>query len=108
MFVMPKRYLIESDEGFSVQVLGRGQLLYREGDREMKIESELLSGATFLVVYSKFIHSWEPPHENEAIDDVSRRRIIINIMNAFASQDLLIRVEPPPWWPSDSIASRMD
>jgi Immunity protein 74 len=90
----------KATRAFPVQVLGRGQFLYREGGREMKIESELLSGATFLVVYSKFIRRWEPPHENEAIDDGTRERIIRNIMNAFASQDLLIRVEPPPWWPT--------
>ncbi len=97
MFKMPKKYLIESDEGFSVQVIEGGQLLYRERDRTMNIESERLVGATLLAVYSRSITRWNPPHENELLDESERRSIMHNILNAFASQGFSIRMEPPPW-----------
>jgi hypothetical protein len=42
MFTIPRNNVIESDEGFSVEVLGRTGLLYTEGARSLQIDSEIL------------------------------------------------------------------
>jgi hypothetical protein len=107
MFTMSKKYAIRSDEGFSVEVIGRGQLLYREEARSMKIESEFLTGRVLLVVYTDSIVRWEAPYENDRVDDATRRRVIANITNAFASQDYVIRLQPPPWWPARPVSSAL-
>lgn len=52
-----RRGRIISDEGFSVGVLDRGRLAYREHRREMTIAGELLTRG--FVVYLSSIGPWE-------------------------------------------------
>lgn len=75
--------VIECDEGFSVQVLGRAGLLYREGERQLYIRSELLLGPTAQVIYTRSIKAWEPPFQQEDIDASKKEQIIDNIRRAF-------------------------
>lgn len=42
MFTIPKVNVIESDEGFSVEVLWPDGILYKEGGKNLHIESELV------------------------------------------------------------------
>ncbi|MBP6789495.1 MAG: DUF2002 family protein [Candidatus Promineofilum sp.] len=75
--------VIECDEGFSVQVLGRAGLLYREGERHLYINSELLMGPTAQVIYTNSIKAWGPPFEQEQIDAAKKAQIIDNVRRAF-------------------------
>jgi Immunity protein 74 len=83
VFFIPRVNIIESDEGFSVEVLGRTGLCYREGDRSLKVDSEVLMGPTGMVIDASSIRAWTPPHENERIDDARRKQIVENIQAAF-------------------------
>jgi hypothetical protein len=86
MFRVPRVNVIESDEGFSVEVLGRTGLLYKEGPKSMNIDSEVLASPGGIAVIKKSIRAWDPPYENEIIDDIKRKTIIENIRRAFQSQ----------------------
>lgn len=75
--------VIECDEGFSVQVIGRGGLLYCEGERQLHVDSELLMGPTAQVIYTKSIKAWEPPFRQDELDASKKEQIVNNIRRAF-------------------------
>lgn len=77
--------VIESDEGFSVAVLGRVGLLYREGQRSLHIDAEVNS-STEIALFKESIRAWDPPNDGEIIDDKKRDQIVENIRRAFLSQ----------------------
>lgn len=83
MFKIPKVNVIESDSGFSVEVLGRTGMLYCEHGRKMKIDSEVLMGTKAMVIYIYSISKWLSPHEAELVDENTRQHIINNIRDAF-------------------------
>jgi hypothetical protein len=92
MFTSPRPNLYESSEGFSVEVLGRTGLRYREADREMFVDSAVLTGSSGLAVYKDTIQRWEPPYDNAPVTDSDRDRILNNIRDAFRSQGFEIDV----------------
>ena len=92
MFTSPRPNLYESSEGFSVEVLGRTGLYYRETNRQMFVDSEVLPGPAGMAVYRDTITKWEPPHEAVVVDAVERERILRNIQEAFRSQGFEIHV----------------
>jgi hypothetical protein len=83
MFKIPRVNVIESDEDFSVEVLGRMGVLYIEGFMNLLIDSEMLASSSGLVIYKNSISSWKPPFENEIIDENKRSAIVDNIRRAF-------------------------
>jgi hypothetical protein len=84
--------LYESSDGFSVEVLGRTGLCYREAGRQMFVDSEVLTGPSSIAVYKDTIRKWDPPHDNVPVTDSDRGRILNNIREAFRSQDFEIDV----------------
>jgi hypothetical protein len=94
MFFVPRVNVVASDTGFSVEVLGRTGLCYREGDWSLKLDSEILMGSTGMVIDASSIRSWDPPHEVELIDDVRRKQIVENIRAAFRFRGFEIEVDP--------------
>jgi hypothetical protein len=92
MFFIPRVNVIESDTGFSVEVLGRTGLCYREGDRSLKVDSEVLMGPTGMVIDASSIRAWAPPHERELIEDARRKQIVENIQAAFRFRGFEIEV----------------
>jgi hypothetical protein len=92
MFTEPRVNVIESDEGFSVQVLGRTGLLYSEGIKSVHIDSEVLLGPSGLIVFKDSFRLWNSPFENEPIDEGKRKAIIENIRRAFRFQGFEIQV----------------
>lgn len=90
MFSIPRVNVIESDEGFSVEVLGRTGLRYTEGERTLFVDSEVLMGPSGLAVFSDSISRWESPEDQE-ISDEEKRRILDNIRRAFRFRGLEIK-----------------
>lgn len=86
MFKVPKVNVIESDEGFSIEVLGRTGLRYTQGDKTLFVDSEIQAfGSPISLVISKSsIRSWDTPYDRELIDDATRDIIVDNIRRAFA------------------------
>jgi hypothetical protein len=92
MFKIPRENVIESDEGFSVEVLGRTGVLYSQGEKTLKVDSEVLAGPSGLVIYTDSIVRWASPHESEPFDETTRRVVIENIRKAFRFRGLEIQV----------------
>jgi len=92
MFFIPRVNVIESDEGFSIEVLGRGGLLYIEDTKSLIVESELATGPSGLIVYSESIKTWSSPWTGDLIDKGDRARIIENIRSAFRFREIEIDV----------------
>jgi hypothetical protein len=92
MFTTPRPNLFESSDGFSVEVLGRTGLRYREGNRTLFVDSEVLSGAAGIAVYRDTIARWEAPHDADTVDQADRERILNNIREAFRFQGFEIQV----------------
>ena len=92
MFKIPRVNVIESDEGFRVEILGRTGLLYTEGIKSLLIDSEVLAGPSGLVIYKKSIRNWRPPYDKESIDDSKRDTMIENIRHAFRFRGFEISV----------------
>lgn len=81
MLRSPRVNVVESDEGFSVEVLGRTGILYREGDHVMFVDSEVLARSG-IAVWRNRIKNWREPYQDETIDESKRVQIIENIRRA--------------------------
>ena len=92
MYTRPRLTLIKSDEGYSVEVLGRTGILYAEGKKRLLVDSEFLVGPSGLAIYSDSINVWEPPFENEVIDVTKKECIVENIRRAFRYDGFEIHV----------------
>lgn len=79
---------IYSDEGFSVGILDKTSLLYREGGKKMTVGGELLMRG--FVVYRASIGPW---NDGEPIDDTKKHQIISNITRALESQGIFVDLD---------------
>ncbi len=74
---------------FKLKITGRAGLIYEEGDRLMRIDSEMLTGPKYdMVIYGGSIQSWEPPHENELLSAEDVDRIKSNIRTDLAKHKI--------------------
>jgi hypothetical protein len=89
MFAMPRVNLIQSDEGFSVEVLGQTGISYLEGNRVLFVDAEVLSGPAGLIVYSSSITKWEDGNE---VGEAKHAQIIDNIRRAFQFRGIEIQI----------------
>ena len=77
MFHIPRANVIESDTGFSVEILGRTGIEYRESDKVLFIESEILmTDLPTVAIWKDHIRAWQPPHGNEQISEGMRTEIL--------------------------------
>jgi hypothetical protein len=91
--IIPNPNIIESDEGFSVRVLGQTGLRYTQGDKTLRVNSEVLATRNpSLAISPSSIQHWDPPHDGELIDEATRNLIVDNIRRAFASrgEDIIV------------------
>ena len=92
MFTSQGPNLYNSSDGFSVEVLGRTGLRCGQANRQMFVDSEVLTGPSGMAVYKDTIQKWDPPYENVSVLDSDRDRILNNIREAFRSQGFEINV----------------
>jgi hypothetical protein len=92
MFSIPRVNVVESDAGFSVEVLGRVGLCYREGERSLHVDSEVLMSPAGMQIDASSIRSWKAPHDGVPLADAERKRIVENIRAAFRFRGLDIEV----------------
>lgn len=89
MFTIPRVNVIESDEGFSVEVLGQTGVQYIERGKNLFIDSEVLAGSAGMIIYTNSIKNWE---DGSAVDEAERARIIVNVKRAFRHRGIEIQV----------------
>ncbi len=80
MFKKPRANVIESDEGFSVETLGRTGIKYTQNGKCLRIDSEILMGHPDIMINTKSIIKWE---NGEVIDHNIKEQIIDNFTRAF-------------------------
>ena len=83
-----KTNIIESDEGFSVEVLGRIGLKYIENGKEFFVDSEIANPG--IIVFKDVINDWET--KIRISDNKKREEIINNIIRAFQFKGIHIEV----------------
>ena len=66
MFSIPRLKVIESEEGFSVEVLGRTAISNREGDKVLLVDSEALAPGKGIAIFTDFIQAWNLPHNKRS------------------------------------------
>ena len=67
------------EEPFSVHPRGRATFEYREGERRVLVEGELLIGNPDYLIYAGSIRQWQSPHEHDSISDAERREIVAKV-----------------------------
>ena len=82
MFFIPRVNVIESDEGFSVEVLGRTGIEYREGAKTMFVDSEVPASGHGIAIFRNSITGWNDPHHGEALSEQKKGEIVDNISRA--------------------------
>jgi hypothetical protein len=90
MFNCDNPNIIISDEGFPLQVLGPSGLRYKQGERWLRVSSEVLASPNGLVVYTSSIKKWES--DGILNSDDERKAIVHNIVKAFEFRGIEIEV----------------
>jgi len=64
---------------YEVHLRGRSKIYYNEGDHQAIIGVEMLTGDIDFVVYLNELKKWESPYDNEALSDIDKQRMKLNI-----------------------------
>ena len=72
MFNIPRQNVVESDEGFSVEILGPTGLRYSESGRTIILYSESLAGPSGIILYTQTgsFDELVPPEKERIINNV--------------------------------------
>jgi hypothetical protein len=93
MFYSPQVNVIANDEGFSIEVLGRTGIEYKEGDKAMFIDSEILmTKVPTVAIWKDRMQTWKPPHDKEKITEEKRMEILKNICAALKWKNTLVEI----------------
>jgi hypothetical protein len=96
-FHTPKTNVVESSLGYSVEVLGRLGMIYRQGGRSVAIDSELLTTES-IEIFASSIKTWESAEGSKPVSPEERERIVARIRRAmeFDNCRVVVREE---WHP---------
>lgn len=82
-----QRNTFQADHESSVHWIDRFRLRYRERDRSMLIEHDLQALPRLIAIWRDSMKSWEPPHDQDPLDEADKDRIIANMRRAFATRN---------------------
>lgn len=69
-----------SRKNFSVKTKGRAGLVYKENEKVMMIDSEMLTGGEYdMVIYMDSMNRWEPPNNDTQLTEEKKKQIKANI-----------------------------
>ena len=91
-FFIPRTNVIESDEGFSVEVLGPTGLRYAEGGCVLHLDSEMLVGPALLILYSRNMTIESPGNGPAGLNQEEKERVVENVRAAFRFRGFEIEV----------------
>jgi hypothetical protein len=84
-FSIPRENVIQCSEGYSVEIISITQILYSEGNINIKISTELLNGPAGIALYTNSGHIGELPN-------VEKMRVINNIRAAYLFRGFNIHI----------------
>lgn len=98
MFKLINPAVVESDEGFRVETIGKDRIIYSWKDRSLTVYGEMgkRGEAYSFSIYLWSIKSWEPPFEKESIDASTRQVIVDNITRALAFNGQYCEISDAP------------
>jgi hypothetical protein len=97
-FRIPRPNVIESEDGFSVEVLGRTGLRYREAGKVVFIDSEILATPSGLAVYPQRMKLEGPSTTStDSLDQKERARIEENVLAALKFAGFVVQVVKETW-----------
>lgn len=64
---------------FSVRIHGTAGMTYQEGEKVLRIDSEMLVGEFDHAIYWSKVTHWNPPFHGEALSEAEKTRIQENI-----------------------------
>jgi hypothetical protein len=71
--------LFISEEGFSVEFLGRNGIEYKEGENSMRVDTEMLMPPHGVSIYQQSIERWRRPFESVLLTAEHKNRTVNNI-----------------------------
>jgi hypothetical protein len=74
----------------TVEICGRSGIVYSEGGRSMRIDAEMLTGDTDLVVYTTSVGLWA---DGSRAGGAERERVLVNLRAALAEAGLTVEYE---------------
>jgi hypothetical protein len=93
MFSIPRVNVIESDRGFSIELLGRTGMHYKEKDKTIFIECEILmTQSPNIALWKDCTMEWHFPYKEEAITKEMRAKIIKNICDALEWRGVDVKI----------------
>ena len=93
MFNSPRVNVIENDSGFSIEILGRTGMEYREENKVMFIDSEIaMTDVPTVAIWKDRIRAWNPPHDSEEITEEKRMQILKRICAALKWRNTQVEI----------------
>lgn len=77
----------QADNESSVHWIDRFRLQYREGDRSTLIEHDLQAPPRLMAIWRESMKSWQPPRDQDPLDEADKDRIIANMRRAFTARN---------------------
>jgi Immunity protein 74 len=75
---------------FSVKIIGRAGLIYKENGKILMIDSEMLTGGDYdMVIYTDSMNKWESPNDKLELTEKEKNQIKSNIKSELRN----IRIE---------------
>jgi len=87
-FSIPSVNVIQSSFGYTVEILGRHSILYKEDELSLEFYTELATGETLLILYKDH---WKSLNTHQPDKDVIQR-ITDNIREAFLFRGIEIGI----------------
>lgn len=80
----------------TISYISRSSVTFQHGDREAKISGEMLlpaPGQPGFVLYRSSIRGWEPPYDEEPLDDATKAWILSQAIRILNQRGILVEVE---------------
>jgi hypothetical protein len=82
--------------GYTIRLHGRDSFLYREGQHQIVIVGEMLTGDVDFAVYVSSIRRWQPPFDKEEIGAEKRELILQRLTTWMSRRKMRYRLEKTP------------
>lgn len=92
MFTSPKVNVVVSDTGFSVRVVGRGTIEYKDDRGTYLVDGEILAGGHAIAIYPRRIEA--AAGEQYSLSSEEKNEVIENIKNALKFKKLQVDLIP--------------
>ncbi len=93
MFHIPRVNVIESDAGYSIEMLGMTGIQYRESDKSLLVHSEIGGSETpTAAIWRDHFSKWDPPYEKEPVTEVQKTEILKRICSALKWRNIQVEI----------------